>query len=126
MANFFRGIVDFLKSFVDLRSTNSTKLLALLISALTGEILTLSVAFVLVYDVLYDGVVQTDMWSLGFLLLCIASVTLGAGLSVKNLETINNIAKMKGGKIDVDLGEIDEEPPRKRHKTGKGKEPMPY
>ena len=33
---------------------------------------------------------------------------------------------MKGGKIDVDLGEIDEELPRKRHKTGKKKEPMPY
>lgn len=75
--------IDYLKTFPLVGSENSTKLLALLLSAIGGSILTLVIAFVLVWDVCVDGKIDTDLIDLGVFLLCDAGLILGSGIGVK-------------------------------------------
>lgn len=78
-----RGI-EYLGSFPKVMSENSTKLLALLISALAGGfLLAVVIPFILIWDVVTNGSVMTDLGDLGLFVLCIAGVVFGAGVNVK-------------------------------------------
>lgn len=84
VSKFFRKLYDYLVSFPNIFSENSTKLLALLISALCGGFLTsVVIPFCLIWDVVVNGHITTNLIDLGLFLLCVAGLICGAGYSVK-------------------------------------------
>lgn len=79
-----KGIIEYLGTFPKVISENSTKLLALLISALAGGfLLSIIIPFILLWDVISNGHIVTDLSDMGLFVLCIAGVIYGAGVNIK-------------------------------------------
>ena len=73
---FFKNI----KSSIDERSSISVNDITLLASATIGFIIGLVVCFVLVYDVTYDGKIDTDLLDLGIFLASGGAYIVGSGM----------------------------------------------
>lgn len=87
-----KRLIKYLKTFPSVFSDNSTKLFALLISAISGAFLAaIVIPFILIYDVISNGHIETDLISLGIFLVCDGAFILGAGAQVK----VNNILDRK-------------------------------
>jgi hypothetical protein len=80
----FKRFIDWLGTFPNAFSENSTKLLALLLCALAGSFTAgVVVPFVLIWDVVTNGFVKTNMTDMGIFLLCLGGFIFGAGGQVK-------------------------------------------
>ena len=80
----FRRILNYLGSFPKVLSENSTKLFALLLSAIAGFLLTaIIIPFCLVWDVVTNGSIQTNLTEMGILILSCGGLIAGAGFNVK-------------------------------------------
>lgn len=76
--------IYYLGTFPKAFSENSTKLFALLLSAIAGFFLAaVVIPFVLIYDVVTNGYVHINLGDLGIFLLCIGGLLAGAGFNVK-------------------------------------------
>lgn len=71
----------YFKKLGDVTDSNSSKSFALLVSTITGGILSIAVCFILVFDVLTNGYVKTDLADLGIFLLCIGGYIAGSGVT---------------------------------------------
>ena len=71
----------YFKKLGDINDPNSSKSFALLVSTITGGILSIAVCFILVFDVLTNGYVKTDLADLGIFLLCIGGYIAGSGVT---------------------------------------------
>lgn len=69
----------FFKLLVRNGSGESSKSFGLVVSAIMGAVMTLAVTFVLVWDVVSDGTIDTDLSKLGIFVLCIGCYTFGSG-----------------------------------------------
>jgi predicted membrane channel-forming protein YqfA (hemolysin III family) len=79
-----KSIIAYLGTFPKIMSENSTKLFALLISAITGSILVaIVIPFILIYDVITNGHVETNLTDMGVFILCTGGFIFGAGVNVK-------------------------------------------
>jgi len=65
----------------DVTDSNSSKSFALLVSTITGGILAVAICFILVFDVLTNGYVKTDLADLGIFLLCVGGYIAGSGVT---------------------------------------------
>lgn len=74
------GLFSNIKSAIDDKSSMSVNSITLLASALMGVIVGLVMCFVLVYDVTYDGKVDTDMGDMAMLLMASGVYILGSGV----------------------------------------------
>lgn len=74
------GLIKNIKASIDDKSSISTNSITLLASACMGVIIGLTICFVLVYDVTYDGLVDTNLTDLGIFLLCSGGYIMGSGL----------------------------------------------
>jgi hypothetical protein len=74
------GLIRNIKASIDDKSSMSTGSITLLLSALIGAIIGLCVCFVLIYDVTYDGKVDTDLLDLGIFLMSSGGYILGSGM----------------------------------------------
>ena len=74
------GIIRNIKQSIDDKSSMSVNSISVLASALMILIMGLTACFVLIYDVTYDGKVDTDMSDLGWFLVAGSSCILGSGL----------------------------------------------
>lgn len=93
---------SYLKSFPNIFSENSTKLLTLLISAISGAFLTsVVIPFCLIWDVVINGHITTDLIDLGIFLLCVAAFICGAGYNVR-VPDITKYRKCKEKEEDVE------------------------
>ena len=93
---FFRDLINYLGTFPNVFSENSTKLLALLISAITGGFLVaIVIPLILIWDVAVNGYIKTDLIDLGIFLLCVGGYVFGAGATIKvpDLENLNKESK---------------------------------
>ena len=109
ITKFFKDFIQYLGTFPNAFSENSTKLLALLISAITGGFLMgIVIPFTLIWDVVTNGHIQTDLMDYGVFLLCISGVMVGAGLNVKVPEWFDKRRK-RGGKRMADIIPEEEE-----------------
>ena len=80
-----KDIIAYLGSFPNVFSENSTKLLALLLSVLSGTFLvTIIIPFILIWDVVVNGHIVTDLVDLGILVLCIGGFICGAGAELRS------------------------------------------
>ena len=73
---FFRNI----KTSIDDKSSMSVNNITVLASAVMGVLIGLVICFVLVFDVTYDGKVDTNLTDLGIFLLCGGGYIMGSGL----------------------------------------------
>ena len=84
MKTTLKNLIKWLGTFPQSFSENSTKLLALLISALTGGFLVaIVVPFILIFDVLKNGYIMTNLADLGIFLCCVGAYIFGSGVNVK-------------------------------------------
>jgi hypothetical protein len=74
------GLFRNIKASIDDKSSMSTGSITLLLSAIIGAIIGLCVCFVLIYDVTYDGKVDTDLLDLGIFLMSSGGYILGSGM----------------------------------------------
>lgn len=72
-------IFGYLKSLAVPGSGNSSKAFALLLSAIIGALMGLCICFILIFDVLDNGQVDTNLNDLGWFLLCTGAYSFGAG-----------------------------------------------
>lgn len=103
--------MEYLSSFPKVFSENSTKLFSLMLSAIAGFFLAaVVIPFILVYDVIKNGYVHTNLSDLGIFVLCIGGLLAGAGFNVKVPEFNNRKWKKPGvGEILEDLTEPDDD-----------------
>ena len=74
------GLIKNIKESIDDKSSMSSGSITLLLSAIIGAIIGLCVCFVLIYDVTYDGKVDTDLLDLGIFLMSSGGYILGSGM----------------------------------------------
>jgi hypothetical protein len=71
----------YFKKLGDVTDSNSSKSFALLVSTITGGILAVAICFILIFDVLTNGYVKTDLADLGIFLLCVGGYIAGSGVT---------------------------------------------
>lgn len=78
---------SYLKSLVQTNSGHSSKSFALVVSAIIGGLIALSVGFCIIYDVCLDGTVDTNLTDLGWFLICtgVYSFSTGSGKVVTDV-----------------------------------------
>ena len=74
------GVIGNIKASIDDKSSMSVNSITLLASAVMGVIVGLVMCFVLGYDVVYDGKVDTDMGDMAMLLMSSGVYILGSGV----------------------------------------------
>lgn len=101
----FKNILRYLGSFPKVLSENSTKLFALLLSAIAGFLLTaFIIPFCLIWDVITNGSIQTNLTDMGILVLSCGGLIAGAGFNIK----VPDLKKKDERRKHHDEGEYDE------------------
>ena len=104
---FFRNV----KTSIDDQSTINVNNISLLVSSLIGFLLGLVMCFVLVYDVVTNGYIKTDLTDAGIFLLCSGGYIAGSGIP-KTI--VDSRLKLKAGISNDDIEEEAEERRRRR------------
>ena len=95
---------------IDDKSTMSVNSLAVLVSVLIGSIIGLTVCFVLIYDVVTNGYVKTDMIDMAVFLLASGGYILGSGIPKTIIDTkINSRLHLKKNEKYIDGKEYTDE-----------------
>lgn len=110
---FFRNI----KESIDDTSSISVSGITLLISSFIGFLLGLVMCFVLVYDVVTNGYLKTDLTDAGIFLLCSGGYIAGSGIPRSivdsRLKAKTNIANER---LEAEFEDKYNRPPKKRRK----------
>ena len=104
---FFRNV----KTSIDDQSTINVNNISLLVSSIIGFLLGLVMCFVLVYDVITNGYIKTDLTDAGIFLLCSGGYIAGSGIP-KTI--VDSRLKLKAGIANDDIEEEAEERRRRR------------
>ena len=113
---FFRNV----KTSIDDQSTINVNNISLLVSSLIGFLLGLVMCFVLVYDVVTNGYIKTDLTDAGIFLLCSGGYIAGSGIP-KTI--VDSRLKLKAGIANDDIEEEAEER-RRRRKSKKSEDDL--
>lgn len=87
--------MNIIKSLLCEDNSLSTKSLSLLVSTLTGGIIALVIVFVLIYDVITNGYIKTDLAELGIFLLCVGGYIAGSGINKAIFESSQSRKRKK-------------------------------
>ena len=106
-----KGFFGGLFSAVDDKSTMSVNSITLLISALIGFLLGLTICFVLIFDVVTNGYIKTDLIDMGVFLLCSGGYIGASGIPKTIIDSrLNARYRLKKKKfVDGNEYEADEE-----------------
>ena len=94
---------SYMKSLLDVQSPNSSKSFTLVLSAIVGAFIGLTISFVIIYDVITNGYVKTDLTDAGIFLLCDGGYMAGAGVTKAIVDRRNK------GRINFDGTNVSEE-----------------
>lgn len=93
-------LTDYLRSLVRAGTMDSSKSFALVVSAVVGAALGLTVCFCLCWDVCTNGHVETDLDALGWFVLAVGGFMAGGGVGKalserkrNNVKPINKVGK---------------------------------
>lgn len=81
----------YFKSLIKSNTGDSSKSFGLVLSVIIGALIGFAIAIILIYDLFYDGKVDTDLNDLGWFLLCDSAFIFGAGLN----KTISEVMDMR-------------------------------
>lgn len=84
---------SYLRSIIQNGTLDSSKSFALVISVITGSVLCLCICFVMIYDVISNGYLKTNLNDLGIFLLCIGGYVAGGGINKALTENIKDKRK---------------------------------
>ena len=113
------GLFRNIKSAIDDKSSMSVNSVSVLTSAFMTFIIGLTACFVLIYDVTYDGKVDTDMSDLAWFIVAGSSCILGSGLPKAYIDSrMKTRSWIDGEKLQV---EMDENEYLKSNRKGKSK-----
>lgn len=89
--------MEYLKSLIQSNTGNSMKSFTSFLSALSGVLIAMCVSFSLIWDVVTNGHICTDLDQLGWFILCIGGFMAGGSLNkiisdAKHNNTTNNNA----------------------------------
>lgn len=87
--------MEYLKSLVKAGTLDSSKSFALVVSVLVGALVGVCVCFCLVWDVVSNGHVETDLDGLGVFLLCVGGYMAGGGITKSLSERRKNESKQQ-------------------------------
>ena len=90
------SFLSYMKTLLDVKSPNSSKSFTLVLSAIVGAFIGLTICFVIIYDVITNGYVKTDLTDAGIFLLCDGGYMAGAGITKAIVDRRN------GGRINFD------------------------
>jgi hypothetical protein len=100
------GLFSNIKSAIDDKSSMSVNSVSVLTSAFMTFIIGLTACFVLVYDVTYDGKVDTDMSDLAWFIVAGSSCILGSGLPKAYIDSrMKTRSWIDGEKLQVEMDE---------------------
>ena len=74
-------MLKYLKSLIKSNTGNSMKSFTLLLSVLSGVLMSVCVSFSLIWDVITNGYLKTDLDQLGWFILCVGGFIAGGGLN---------------------------------------------
>lgn len=114
---FFRNV----KTSIDDQSTINVNNISLLVSSLIGFLLGLVMCFVLVYDVVTNGYIKTDLTDAGIFLLCSGGYIAGSGIP-KTI--VDSRLKVKAGIANAELEDEAEERMRRKRKRRREDDPF--
>ena len=114
---FFRNV----KTSIDDQSTINVNNISLLVSSLIGFLLGLVMCFVLVYDVVTNGYIKTDLTDAGIFLLCSGGYIAGSGIP-KTI--VDSRLKVKAGIANAELENEAEERMRRKRKRRREDDPF--
>ena len=114
---FFRNV----KTSIDDQSTINVNNISLLVSSLIGFLLGLVMCFVLVYDVVTNGYIKTDLTDAGIFLLCSGGYIAGSGIP-KTI--VDSRLKVKPGIANAELENEAEERMRRKRKRRREDDPF--
>lgn len=86
--------LEYIKSLINADTKDSSKSFALIVSTVIGAIAGLTVCYCLIYDVMKNGYIKTDLESLGIFLLCVGGYMIGGGF---NKAVYDNRKENRGG-----------------------------
>lgn len=89
------NMLKFFRQLIRNGSGESSKSFGLVVSAIVGAILGLAVAFLLIWDVVSDGAIDTDLSKLGIFILCVGCYTFGSGAN-------KMLSEVAGGEIGME------------------------
>ena len=72
---------SYMRTLLDVQSPNSSKSFTLVLSAIVSAFIGLTMCFVIIYDVITNGYVKTDLNDAGIFLLCAGGYMAGAGVT---------------------------------------------
>ena len=75
------GFFAYMRTLLDVQSPNSSKSFTLVLSAIVSAFIGLTMCFVIIYDVITNGYVKTDLNDAGIFLLCAGGYMAGAGVT---------------------------------------------
>lgn len=74
------SLFSYVKSLIASNTGNSAKSFSLVFSSIMGGLLCSAIVFILVWDVVHNGHVMTDLEKLGLFLLCVGAYITGSGV----------------------------------------------
>ena len=121
------GLFKNVKLSIDDKSSMSVNSVSVLASAFMTIVIGLAVCFVLVYDVTYDGKVDTDMGDLAWLMIGSTSCLLGSGIPKAYTDSrMKTRSWVEGEKLQIeaeeDLEDLRAERKRRREEQNKEEE----
>lgn len=72
---------SYMRTLLDVQSPNSSKSFTLVLSAIVSAFIGITMCFVIIYDVITNGYVKTDLNDAGIFLLCAGGYMAGAGVT---------------------------------------------
>ncbi len=96
--------LTYLKSLIRSGSGDSSKSFGLVISVIVGGLIGVAIFLILIYDLFYDGQVDTDLNDLGWFLICDSAYIFGAGLNKTISEVVEQRPERHRGHDDFPSG----------------------
>ncbi len=116
------GIIRNIKASIDDKSSMSVNSVTVLASAVMGVVVGLVMCFVLVYDVTFDGKVDTDMGDMAMLLMSSGIYILGSGAPKAYVDSrLKTRAWVENEKIQINADEDLKDCRAERRKKRKDK-----
>ena len=88
---------SYMRTLLDVQSPNSSKSFTLVLSAIVSAFIGLTMCFVIIYDVITNGYVKTDLNDAGIFLLCAGGYMAGAGVTKAVVDR-----RSRGRRMDFD------------------------
>lgn len=114
------GFLGNIKTSIDDKSSMSVNSITLLISAVMGAIIGLAVVFVLIYDVVHNGYVKTNLTDLGIFLLASGGYIAGSGIPKTIVDSkMKNRSWVDNEKMRIDAEEEVDEYRSRKYNAGR-------